>query len=164
MSDSLKNHIENKRADFDRYPIDLDLGWEAVEDKLHAEKVVSINTRWYWMAASLALLAVVFVGFSSLRDSGPEINGELAETQFYYQDMIDAKVTMVKNQVSDPELLADIEALDLAFAELSEDLKDDAQNEEVVQAMISNYRLKLKILERILEDLEGESHEENLDI
>ena len=52
----------------------------------------------------------------------------------------------------------------MAFMELSQDLIDEAQNEEVVRAMIDNYRLKLKILERILEDLDKEANEEAINL
>ena len=49
----------------------------------------------------------------------------------------------------------------ILFKSLKEDLKDNADNEEVVFAMIQNYRLKLDILEEIL--LQLRSAEKNND-
>jgi hypothetical protein len=89
---------------------------------------------------------------------------ELQEAQFYYEEIIDAKLIRVKNQVDDPALLQDIEELDKAFQELKKDLKEDVDNHEVVLAMIDNYRLKLKILERILEDIEESEYEEDISL
>jgi hypothetical protein len=40
--------------------------------------------------------------------------------------------------------------MDKVFEELKEDLRDNAANEEVIEAMIQNYRLKLDILEEML--------------
>ena len=56
-------------------------------------------------------------------------------------------------------LIEDFTEMDKAFLELKEDLKDDVDNEEVVEAMINNYRLKLKILERIMIEIEEKDNE-----
>ena len=48
------------------------------------------------------------------------------------------------------------------FNELKIDLKDDAANEEVIEAMIQNYRIKLQILEEILTQLKN-ADEQNTD-
>jgi hypothetical protein len=48
------------------------------------------------------------------------------------------------------EVDIELTELDHIYRELKEDLKDNADNEEVVVAMIQNYRLKLEILEEIL--------------
>ena len=52
------------------------------------------------------------------------------------------------------EINVELTELDYVFRELKEDLNDNADNEEVVVAMIQNYRLKLEILEDILMQLE----------
>jgi hypothetical protein len=49
----------------------------------------------------------------------------------------------------------EFEELDQVFDELKADLRDDAANEEVVEAMIQNYRIKLEILEEILIQLKS---------
>jgi hypothetical protein len=52
------------------------------------------------------------------------------------------------------EINIELSELDKIYRELKEDLKDNADNEEVVAAMIQNYRLKLEILEEILQQLQ----------
>ena len=54
--------------------------------------------------------------------------------------------------------------LDSAMIELKEDLNDDISNREVVEAMILNYRMKLKVLEDILKYLSPEQKEEQTNI
>jgi hypothetical protein len=59
----------------------------------------------------------------------------------------------------DPQIFEDLEALDQAMAELENDLRDNIDNEEVINAMIQNYRIKLEILEQIQAQLENEDNE-----
>jgi hypothetical protein len=49
------------------------------------------------------------------------------------------------------EVDADLAQLEKILSDLKEDLNDDVANREVVSAMIQNYRMKLDILEQVLE-------------
>ena len=51
--------------------------------------------------------------------------------------------------------------LDQVYNDLKEDLKDNAANEEVIEAMIQNYRLKLDILEEMLVVLKQSNESQN---
>ena len=54
-----------------------------------------------------------------------------------------------------------MEELDQVYEELKEDLNDNASNPEVIEAMILNYRVKLEILEELLDQLKAkENHDE----
>ncbi len=163
MSDGLKHYIDRKRDEVDIYPFDVDKGWEELSQNLGKKK--ERNNRWIWMSIA-ASVVIILVGWLGLKSTNFDENGiytnELMETHSYYQELIDTKLLRVTQQIDDPDLLRDIEALDQAFNELSQDLNDGIHNEEVVTAMIDNYRLKLKILERILNELEGEKNEENI--
>ena len=44
----------------------------------------------------------------------------------------------------------DLVELEGVFEDLKKDLKDDSDNQEVIEAMIQNYRIKLEILEEML--------------
>lgn len=151
MSDDLKKHIDQNRETFEVYPFDVNQGWNELSRQIQPSRR---KLNWWYAAAGIVL--VLGLGFTVLQIQPVQstYTSEIQETQFYYQGMIDAKLTQVKNQLDDPRLLNDLEQLDMAFEELNNDLADNAQNEEVVRAMIDNYRLKLKILERILEDLD----------
>ena len=61
-------------------------------------------------------------------------------------------------------VFTDLEQLDEVYKELMNDLQDNADNEEVVQAMIENYRIRLQILEQILNEIKGEQDEETDEI
>jgi chromosome segregation ATPase len=82
----------------------------------------------------------------------------LVEARAYYSSQIKTMEQEVyKLTGSDSPIRNDIQAefeeLDKVFDELKADLNDNAANQEVVEAMIQNYRLKLQILEEILYQL-----------
>jgi predicted CopG family antitoxin len=58
-------------------------------------------------------------------------------------------------------LSTDMEELDDVYRELKEDLKDNASNPEVIEAMILNYRVKLEILEDLLNQLKEKEHQDD---
>ena len=159
MRDNLKQILENKRDDFEVYDLDKDRSWEAIREGLQRKEK---SGKWIWMkvAASVVLVLGLGVTFFAFQGGGSVISSEFQETQFYYQQIIDSQMTLVRDQVEDPSVLEDLDALDKAFNELSQDLKDDVHNEEVISAMVDNYRLKLRILEKILEELEDKEEDE----
>jgi hypothetical protein len=58
-------------------------------------------------------------------------------------------------------LHADLEELDEVYLELKEDLKDNVANPEVIEAMILNYRVKLEILEDLLNQLKEKENQDD---
>lgn len=157
MLDNLKEHIEDKREDFEIYPFDGEASWNEISGKISPRK------KWAtWKVASVAAcLVLVVLGSISQMDVANEDN-ELSEVELFYQNEINHKITLVKTQLDDPSILADLEAMDKAFSELKADLKDNVDNEEVVSAMMENYQLKLRILEEILGELAKENDESRL--
>ncbi|MFY0599205.1 MAG: hypothetical protein JXR03_06005 [Cyclobacteriaceae bacterium] len=155
MQDNLKKHIESKREEFEIYDFEQGESWLKISDRLNPDSKPKrfINYWKYAVAACLILVtgwSAFYVGQSQNNDDSLS---ELSEVEYYYQNEIEAKLSLVKTMVDDPLLMADLELMDMAFADLKADLKDDVDNAEVVEAMMENYRLKLKILEKILEEI-----------
>ena len=70
------------------------------------------------------------------------------EAEYYYSSMIEQRrAEFIQLSGNDAplrkEINIELSELDKIYRELKEDLKDNADNEEVVAAMIQNYRLKL---------------------
>ena len=152
MRDSLKEHIESNAEDFEIYPYEAN-DWNKIANKLDPPKPRYRG----WMLGVAASLAVIFITsvlvLNSTADNAPN---EIAEIEGYYEEAINHKIGLVKNQLDDPSILEDLQAMDEAFAELKSDLNENVDNEEVIMAMMENYQLKLKILEEILVELEKE--------
>jgi predicted CopG family antitoxin len=100
---------------------------------------------------------------------GSELYQEIRETELYYSQMVSQRYNELRPYLAgDPaaeEMLAlDMTELDEVYGQLKEDLKDNASNPEVIEAMILNYRVKLEILEDLLYQLkekENQDDEEN---
>jgi hypothetical protein len=160
MPDNLREYIEKHRDEMEVYPFDVDSGWEALSTKIHPVKKRNSLYLWRSIAATLLILLMASLGILYQQVNHRVVYPmELIEAQYYYQTQIDQMMTQVKGQAPQAEAFEDIARLDEAFEELKADLNDDVQNEEVVAAMIDNYRLKLKILERILEEIEDKDYE-----
>ena len=90
---------------------------------------------------------------------------DIMETEQYYSRMVSDRYEELQPfLVSDPaakEMLAtDMEELDEVYKELKKDLKDNASNPEVIEAMILNYRVKLEILEDLLYQLKEKENQD----
>lgn len=161
MSDPLKRYVASNRSDFEVFPFDEETGWNEIASKLPPVKPNSRRiSPWLYVAASVLLVAVVGISILRPGQGDAAYTSEIMEAKVYYQQMVDGKISLVKARMDDDALFADLEAMDEAFTALEKDLKDDVDNEEVVAAMIDNYRLKLSILEKILEELDEKADEE----
>jgi len=91
---------------------------------------------------------------------------EMMESKAYYTSLINTKTDEVYQLAANQPLLRDeikdeLKELDQEFLRLQNDLLDNADNEEIIAAMIQNYRLKLQILEETLIQLQAQKHEKN---
>lgn len=149
MQDNFKGYIEKNIDEFD-HSFDVDKGWANFSKKNTPKK--SKIVVWA-VAASVALLVGVFGANFMLENSAPKQLSEWEEVELFYQNQIDDMTILVTNYSSDKSLLNDLEEMDNAFLEIKNDLQDDAANEEVIEAMMNHYRLKLEILEKMLDEI-----------
>lgn len=156
MRDNFKKYAEDHIEGFD-HSFDVEAGWSDFQ-KRNPEK----KNKWQLMmiAASVTLLISVGVVFFLNQKQQPQELSEWQEVQLFYQTQIQDMTTLVTNMTDDDQILYDLEEMDQAFAELKADLKDDAANEEVIEAMMNHYRLKLRILEQMLEEIRDENESE----
>ena len=164
--DKLKKFVDQNRDSFDIYGEDYEELWVDIESKLD-KKRRKRGLRVIWkVAASFLLIMTVGVLFllvsrnNSFKNQGSQtISVELAEAAFHYQSMINDRLEIIQANKKDvgEEIFSDLEALDEAYLELQNDLKDNADNEEVIQAMIQNYKMKLEILQAILDELQRDN-------
>jgi hypothetical protein len=94
------------------------------------------------------------------------VTGEIIEVQAYYTRQIsDRENEINKYAASDPniktQLKVEFNQLDSIYSSLRRDLKDNIDNREVVEAMIQNYRIRLEILENMLQQLKGNEKTES---
>jgi hypothetical protein len=176
MSDRLEEFVKQHREQFDQHEPDPSI-WLKINPANQSAAKERRPMRWLRIAAAVAMIfagstaGIYFLtgeGIEADRHSS-ELYLDILETEQYYSQIVsdrykELKPFLVSNPGAKEMLSTDMEELDEVYEELKEDLKDNASNPEVVEAMILNYRVKLEILEDLLIQLkekENQDYEKN---
>jgi len=179
-TDRLEQFILNNSESFDSLEPD-----PAVWDRIQKRKTPVVSINWKTVAWRAAAVVIIFASSWYIHDLADKNNDSqniaktnemmaedsplyraLAEAEVYYTSQIDfTKEELFRVADNDPGLREEVNTelleLDQVYQDLKDDLKDNADNEEVVEAMIQNYRLKLQILEEILYQIQSQKEENN---
>jgi len=166
-TDDLERFVIENRDGFDDFNPDPAL-WNQVQKNIKPTKSFSFSKMIYRAAA------VIVIFISSYYYHDYRYNNKQAallleyadptqienaknffEAKAYYASMIVNKEKEVSKLTKDfpelrKELKLEFQEVDKRLSELQNDLKDEASNEIIIEAMIQNYRQKLSILEDIL--------------
>lgn len=160
------------RLNRDAFDMEMPQGqtWEHIVGSLPKPKAIKVQMGWHRsimrIAASLSLLIVGIGGGIWYERHGAaasgmamsDVSNEYAELEQFYQRSISVKqeklATFTGNQPA--EVGEDLEHLDEVMEQLRLELADvpPGNREQVVRAMIENYKAKTAILQRVLERLE----------
>jgi hypothetical protein len=168
----LEEHIRKNREDLDRYSPSPDV-WNKISRDVRKKKSLFTPLR------AIAAVLVIAVGLSSvilLQKKNSKINmnegfentvtssdgTQLKETEIYYNNLVnslysEAQPLLTGYPEMETELTSDFSHLDSIFTDIKKDLKDNADNQEVVEALIQNYRIKIRILEEMVTILKENS-------
>ena len=166
--DRLEEYIRKNREELDKYDPSPEI-WKEIRKTMHK------GGRQLIMWVSAAAMIVVIFGTAVLfyvtgergnyvlskRDAGLLImktNPGLIESEIYYNNLIndlykEATPLLTGYPDIEKELLNDMSQLDSICADIKRDLRDNVDNQEVIEALINNYRIKTQILEDMLEIL-----------
>lgn len=169
--DKLEQFIIDHRKDFDDQEIPEGL-WDRIQKP--STKHYRSWKRWSMrIAAAVVIFAAAWFA-NDLSDQSretlwaedQEIPREdleqyrlLLEAELFYTSRIkEAKTelsTLAGNNKSIlQDINSDLDELDEVFEELKNDLRENGDNQEVIEAMIQNYRIKLEILEEMLRQMD----------
>ena len=175
MSDRLEDFVKQNREQFDLREPDPSIWLKIQTDSDSDGRAVMKEhrpLRWLRIAAAVAMIfagstaGIYFLtGDRAEAERSSELYLEIIETEQYYSRMVSDRYDelqpfLVSNPVAKEMLSADMEELDEVYKELKEDLKDNASNPEVIEAMILNYRVKLEILEDLLIQLKEKENQD----
>ena len=95
-----------------------------------------------------------------------ELVPELKEAETYYANLVSNKLEEIKpflasNPGISEDVNVDLMELDSVYISLKNDLRDNVANDQIIEAMIQNYRLKLRILEELQDEFKNEKNKEN---
>lgn len=173
-SHDLESYVNNHRSSFDVHEPSAGV-WDKIDARLGPEQPV--KKQWMtmlWRAASVAAIVLCSVtllklyinvgdepdeqeGGTSIVAVSPELKAFLEAEAYYASEVDNMKQEFDQIAVNHPDIKHevdyDLEELDQAYLELKEELKEDLHNQDIIEAMIQNYRLKLSILEDMLEQI-----------
>ncbi len=172
MKDKLEKFIINNREEFDSRKPDAKL-WDKIEADIKPKKTVSWKFVFGRAAAVLFIFIASYITYEFINKGFPKITfiksteieiPELMEAENYYSRLLNQKLEEIKPIITgystlEEELNYDLDQLDSLYNELKNDLKDNIANQEVIDAMVQNYRLRITILEEILSELKPNEDE-----
>lgn len=178
MKDRFEEFVKNNREEFNIHTPNPDL-WKKIE-----KKKKGTGTRKIWLIVSrIAAVAIIFFlsyAYHEFRDYRKqerlaknidqkvyEMVPELKEAEFYYNNQVNLKLEELQPLFThSPEIKEevnrDLTELDSVYISLKQDLMDNIANDQVLEAMIQNYRLKLDILEDLLHEVNNENTYEKI--
>ena len=182
MSDRLEDFVKQHRAQFDLHEPDPSI-WlkinpanqEIKQAHRPESRSESRPMRWLRIAAAVAMIfagstaGIYFLtGEKADSQAYSDLYNEIRETEQYYSQMVadrfeELQPYLAGNPAANEMLSDDMNELDKVYAELKNDLKDNASNPEVIEAMILNYRVKLEILEDLLNQLKEKENQDEKD-
>ena len=163
--DRFEEHIRRNREDLDRYNAPEGL-WKGIRKNLKKGK--STNRQWLSIAAMfIVILGTALLLFrpvfrwsvsnnqSKNDNSSMQLNPQLKETEAYYNNLVnslysEATPFLTNNPEIKKELNTDLAHLDSICIDIKKDLKDNISNQDVIEALVQNYRIKIRILEDML--------------
>ena len=172
--ENLEEYIRKHREEMDMYKPSSG-NWRKIRKQIRTNGITGY--RWVSIAAMVAVIigtAVVFFrpGFKSSQKTIHGSNDQvimkgsslLKETEIYYNNLAnslyqEATPMLTRNPEIEKELVTDISQIDSICSEIKKDLKDNVANQDVIEALIQNYRIKIRLLEDMLTILK--ENEEN---
>jgi hypothetical protein len=140
--------------------------WKGIRRNLPGHRSVIIK----WFAAAAVILVIVTAGVLRYTKGNKDgyvnhseallmkNNPQLRETEFYYNNLVNSLYNEVVPQLTGypdvrKEFLHDMSQIDSICTDIKKDLRDNVSNQEVIEALINNYRIKIQILEEMLDQL-----------
>ncbi len=167
MMDELKKYTQQHKDRFDDYDLDevdkLRLWSNIVSGLPEDEAPVKVIPLWrrpaLRVAASIILLIgclVFFFGGEGVITENEMANTELYEIDNHYKLLVENQIKLIKNnshlsKKDQDDFLQLIDDLDDEYGVLKEELKLGINNEKIIEAIINNYRKKIKLMEDLLE-------------
>jgi CHASE3 domain sensor protein len=157
--DNLEQFIKDNRENLDKYE-SPETTWRGIKAGLNKKR--TIVPAWFYAAALfIVILGTAITLYAVLQNKsnnyslGNSVQPALKETEAYYNSLVntlylEAKPLLTGQPEIALELRTDMAQLDSICADIKKDLKDNVANQEVIEALIQNYRIKLQLLEDML--------------
>ena len=171
--DDFEKHISKNKQLFDEHVPDKAKIWGAIVqelDKKEARVIPLWKSSKFLIAASIVLIFGIFslLGLSVNSSSNNMANQELNEIDIHYQNLVSYQVKLVENSThlspeDKKEFLSFLDELDEEYKVLKLELSQNLDNELVLEAIISNYKKRIELIEKLLKQVNNSKKTENDD-
>lgn len=127
-----------------------------------APKVKKVHyTKWYLMAASLALLVSLWYNFKPNQTGYDlaDVSPEMKETQNYFVNAIQTEIKQINlqkdeaNELMINNALERVQDLEIAYNNLKIELEKSGFDKRIINAMIFNFQQRIEILQDLINQL-----------
>ena len=165
--DNFEKHIRDNATEFDEHKADKAKLWATIAKELKTEepKVIPLwKSPWLKVAASVLLILGVttVIGLSGIGQDGDietnYVSKELLDIDMHYKNLVSYQVELVQNhpKLSDAdktEFLSFMDELDEEYEQLRLEMHNNLDNERVLEAIISNYKQRITLIEKLLRQI-----------
>lgn len=166
--EKIEEYIRKNREDLDRHTPSGEV-WKGIRKGMQGKRIRA--ARWIIAAAMIVVVfttAALFYVAENRKDTAfaarntealiMRNNPQLRETEIYYDNLVndlyrEATPLLTSHPDVNKELISDLSQLDSICADIKKDLRENIANQEVIEALVNNYRIKIRILENMLEVL-----------
>jgi len=178
--DPLKDFIDENREAFNE-SFDIDASWAAMQEKTQKRQQFFSSRSLRWLKVAASVIIISGIGFYFLSDSSnnpsiavndapatelpqriSDLSPELSEVEFHYASSIDEMMKEAVELDVSQELLEELAEIDAEQNRLQEEIGMYVNQERVIKAIIKNYRLKLELMEEMLQDLRKTKTKKNV--
>jgi NADH dehydrogenase/NADH:ubiquinone oxidoreductase subunit G len=165
--DKLEKFITQHRDAFDEAVPSLKV-WAEINKELDQQKGQARRIfLWRSLRVAAAVVALLLVGgyggmyyqqqVASANITLSDIAPEYAELEAYYTTQVSLRMQQLADYSHTSAVEPDLQQLDEVLQELQQELKNAplGGEEQVINAMINNYKTRLEILERVLEKIQS---------
>lgn len=164
--DNFEKHIRDNATQFDTQKADRAKLWANISAELHKPepKVIPLWKRpMLRIAASVVLLLGIasFIGLSLYGGGTTEtqyVSKELLEIDMHYQGLVSYQVQLVQNnpnlsETDKAEFLSFMDELDAEYESLRQEMRNNLDNERVLEAVVANYKKRIELIENLLQQI-----------
>lgn len=164
--DNFEKHIRDNAAQFDTQKADRAKLWANISAELEKPepKVIPLWKRsMLRIAASVVLLLGIasFIGLSIYGGGTAEtqyVSKELLEIDMHYKGLVSYQVQLVQNnpnlsETDKAEFLSFMDELDAEYEILREEMRNNLDNERVLEAIVANYKKRIELIENLLRQI-----------
>lgn len=164
MMDNLKEHIKENRLRFDEHKADKAKLWAQIERQLDKPKTVKL---WKHSVFKVAASIVIALGIISVINTISNTNGstknslanqELNDINAYYKGLVAYQVNLLNESPNlsikqKKDFLSFMNELDAEYDDLRLELESNLDNEQILNAIVTNYKKRIELIENLLKQI-----------